>query len=116
VRGLAAGAASQDRVASPTFTLNRIYKAPKFDIHHYDFYRLNEPGIVADQLAESLDNPRAVTVVEWSDIVQDVLPPEHLIIEFKPTPAASDEREVAVTYPEALAPLVEKLENDWSSR
>src|SRR5436190_17523226 len=56
VRGLARGFGSNDRVASPTFTLNKIYKNSKGqEIHHFDFYRLHEPGILVDQLSESLD-------------------------------------------------------------
>src|SRR3990172_13200391 len=65
VRGLASGLKSTAKVASPTFTLNRIYKAGDLSIHHYDFYRLKEPGVMADQLAESLGDPKTITVVEW---------------------------------------------------
>src|SRR5438046_2901303 len=74
IRGLVRGLGGQDMVASPTFTLNRIYKAGNLEIHHFDFYRLNEPGVVAAQLEESLQNPKVVTVVEWSKIVENVLP------------------------------------------
>ncbi|MBX4191001.1 tRNA (adenosine(37)-N6)-threonylcarbamoyltransferase complex ATPase subunit type 1 TsaE, partial [Candidatus Saccharibacteria bacterium] len=43
VRGLAAGAGSKANVTSPTFTLSRLYPAKNFSIHHFDFYRLNDP-------------------------------------------------------------------------
>src|SRR5258708_8291303 len=72
VRGLVRGLGSKDTVSSPTFTLNKIYKAKDMQIHHFDFYRLSDAGIVADQLAESLEDPSVITVVEWSDIVQEV--------------------------------------------
>src|SRR3989344_4647612 len=53
VRGLVKGFGSQDVVTSPTFTLNKVYQGRDGQqIHHFDFYRLSEPGIVADQLAE----------------------------------------------------------------
>lgn len=113
VRGLARGLGSKDTVASPTFTLNKIYKAKNLEIHHFDFYRLSDPGIVADQLAESLENPSAVTVVEWSDIVQNVLPEERLTIEFKPIANNSEEREISINYPETKAALMRKLEDAW---
>jgi len=112
VRGLARGAGSMDNVTSPTFTLSRIYKAKKFQIHHLDFYRLEDPGILADQLAESIGNNNVV-VIEWADIVKNVLPKGHISIEFKPTVNGRDERQVSISYPESEASLVAELETAW---
>lgn len=110
VRGLARGMGSSDAVSSPTFTLNRVYEcAGGLQLHHFDFYRLSEPGIVADQLNESLNNPHAVTVVEWSDIVKDVLPKEHLSINFRPAMNNPEGRQIVFKYTLALQPVVEKL-------
>ena len=79
VRGLAKGISSTDVVQSPSFTISRIYKGKNnLEIHHYDFHRLDEPGVVKEELAESLDNPNAITVIEWADTVGDVLPTERL--------------------------------------
>lgn len=113
VRGLARGLGSKDTVSSPTFTLSKIYKARNLQIHHFDFYRLNNGGIVADQLAESLEDPNVITVVEWSDIVQNVLPEDRLSIEFKPTANDSQQREISISYPETKAEVVRKLETNW---
>ena len=109
-RGLVRGLGSSEKVASPTFTLSRIYKAKDLEIHHFDFYRLSEPGIVADQLEESLQNSRVITIVEWSDIVQDVLPVERLVIEFKLVKENPDERLIEITYPESMSDLTHHLE------
>jgi tRNA threonylcarbamoyladenosine biosynthesis protein TsaE len=114
VRGLAKGAGSKDTVTSPTFTLNKIYKAKKgLQIHHFDFYRLAQAGIVAEQLAESLSGPKNIVVIEWSDIVKGVLPKDFLTIEFLPVAANSDERNINFSYPEKLRPLIAQLETDW---
>ncbi len=113
VRGLARGAKSADRVSSPTFTISRIYRAKNFDIHHFDFYRLDEPGVVADQLSESLDEPNIVTIVEWSDIVKDVLPAERLTVRFKPVAENPDEREIEVNYSGSFTEIIKKVEADW---
>lgn len=80
VRGLAQGVKSPDQAQSPTFTISRIYKGKKVEIHHFDFHRLEEPGVLAEQLQETLANPRAVTVIEWSQIVRNLLPRERLTI------------------------------------
>lgn len=80
VRGLARGMGSQDHVASPTFTISREYKADKLTMYHFDFYRLSEPGVVAAELSEFVDDPTAVVVIEWGAIVEDVLPEDKIVI------------------------------------
>lgn len=112
MRGLAQGIGSRDRVSSPTFTLSNIYKSDNLQIHHFDFYRLEDPGILSEQLAESLDNPKVITVVEWSDIVDHVLPDDRISVEFKPAADNPDERIVTFTFPESKMQLIEKLRND----
>ena len=114
VIGLARGTGSPDRVSSPSFTLNRIYNANNLEIHHFDFYRLDEPGILQDQLAESLNNPNVVVVVEWADIVKEVLPESRLSIELNPAPNSPEERRVTVSYPESQRKLIARLQNDWN--
>lgn len=106
-RGLVAGADSDDDVASPTFTISRIYTAPKFTIHHFDFYRLSEPGIIAHELQEITQDPTVVIVIEWGDIVNDVLPQEHLIIEIQQQ--ESDVRLLKLTIPAHMDYLIKGL-------
>jgi len=89
VRGLARGMGSSDSVHSPSFTLSNRYRAGKLTLHHFDFYRLGEPGIMARELAEILEDPSAVTVVEWGDVTEAVLPPDRLTIRIKPTSETS---------------------------
>lgn len=111
-RGLVKGAGSADRVSSPTFTLNRQYKAKHFDIHHFDFYRLDHPGILEDQLAEALAN-RDVVVVEWAKIVKNVLPHERITVEFQATANSLDERNIVFIYTDAYRELITQLQTNW---
>jgi tRNA threonylcarbamoyladenosine biosynthesis protein TsaE len=84
MKGLARGLAVTDVVQSPTFTISRIYHARNdLELHHFDFYRLSEPGIIAAELAESLAQPNAIVTVEWGNIVQDVLPPIRMTIRIR---------------------------------
>jgi len=107
VRGLARGIGSTAHVSSPTFKISNVYHGPKFDVQHFDFYRLNEAGIVADELAEFLGDPHGVVVVEWGDIVHDGLPVERFIIKFKTT--AENARELIFNYPPTLGYLIKEL-------
>ena len=104
VRGMAHGIGTSDVVASPTFTISREYRADKFTLYHFDFYRLPEPGIVAAELAEVVHDPQAVVVVEWGEMVEDVLPAQRLIVTFI-SPSPSD-RELTFTYPQQLTYLI----------
>ena len=114
VKGLARGAGSKDIVTSPTFTLNQIYRAKnEIQIAHHDFYRLNEPGIMADELTESLQDNKTITVVEWGDIVEDVLPKERVTVEFKPVATNTDKRQIIFSYLESKYEMVKQLETDW---
>lgn len=108
VRGLARGAKSQDKVASPSFTISKVYKTARFEIHHFDFYRLHEAGIMADELAEIAGDPAIVVVVEWADVVQHVLPNDRLSITIQQTPTG--ERQITCTAPEELNYLLESLQ------
>ena len=83
VRGLAKGMGSTDTVVSPSFTISREYKAGDKTMYHFDFYRLQDPGVVGNELAEVMGDPHAVVVVEWADIVGSVLPSRRLTIRIK---------------------------------
>ena len=112
VRGLARGVKSNDTVSSPTFTISRVYKFKNGEIHHFDFYRLDEAGVMADQLKESLDDKEVVTVVEWSDIVQSVLPDDRITIGFSPTANDPEERRISISYTEKNDKLIKQLETE----
>ncbi len=95
VRGLAKGAGSEDQVASPTFTISRVYNCPKsIRINHFDFYRLDDPGLMRAELGESVTDPQSITIVEWANIVDDVLPKDRLVVEI--TSTGEDSRHIGL--------------------
>lgn len=104
VRGIVKGAGSLDQVASPSFTVSRQYSAGEFTIHHFDFYRLTEPGIMANELAEFLNDNKSVVIVEWPDIVNDILPATRLQIQI--APQNIEQRRLIFSYPEQLHYLI----------
>jgi tRNA A37 threonylcarbamoyladenosine biosynthesis protein TsaE len=65
--------------------------------------------LLADQLTEAIDNGQVV-IVEWADVVNDVLPDKRLVIEFRPTANSPDERQIIFHYPESLGPAIEFIE------
>lgn len=91
---------SQDNVHSPSFTITNQYQAGQLTLYHFDFYRLKEPGLMRDELAEVVGDPKAVVAVEWAGIVEDVLPANRLIINIKVT--GDSKRQFNFSYPVSL--------------
>ena len=92
VKGMALGLDIDEDVQSPSFTISSIYDARDgLRLAHYDFYRLAEAGIMSDDLAENMQDPTTITVIEWADIVEGILPENRLTINFE-TPTEETRR------------------------
>ncbi|MBH1956793.1 tRNA (adenosine(37)-N6)-threonylcarbamoyltransferase complex ATPase subunit type 1 TsaE [Candidatus Saccharibacteria bacterium] len=82
-KGLAIGMGIDEVVQSPSFTISRTYEnAESIRMVHYDFYRLHDAGVMKQDLQESIEDDKTVTVVEWADIVSGVLPDDRLSLRF----------------------------------
>lgn len=104
VRGLAKGMGSDDLVHSPSFTLSNEYKYGELTLYHFDFYRLPEAGIMRNEVSELLGDDKAIVVVEWANLVDDVLPDNRLTI--KLTTIDDNSRDIEINYPESLEYLI----------
>lgn len=109
VRGIAKGLGSKDNVSSPTFTISREYHADKLRIVHYDFYRLQDPGIMSHELAESLEDPHATIIIEWADIVHDVLSGRSRVT-ITISSTGETQREIQISAPHDLEYVLSKVE------
>lgn len=91
VRGLAMGLglASEQAVASPTFTIARSYAlaGPVFRaLHHIDAYRLGSTEELDAAGFEDMWGPGLVTSVEWGERVEEALPMDRLEIALATAP------------------------------
>ena len=83
-RGLARGLSVKEPVTSPSFTISKTYAfGDGCTLAHYDFYRLGDPGLMAEDFFESVRAPKTVTVVEWADTIEDVLPEGRTKVEIR---------------------------------
>ena len=82
-RGLAKGLGVKEAVTSPSFTISKNYQGEKCQLVHYDFYRLNDPGIMSEDLQESISDEDTITVVEWGERIRGILPQHHMVVEIK---------------------------------
>ncbi len=108
-KGIARGLTIDEDIQSPSFTISRVYDARDgLTLAHYDFYRLQDAGVMADELHETLHTPTAITIIEWADIVSGVLPAERLSIRI--APISEDVRKVEIkAMGEKAAKILEKL-------
>lgn len=114
-RGIALGLGIDEYVQSPSFTISRQYDGRNgIELVHYDFYRLKDAGIMADDLKETTGNKKTVVIVEWSEAVREVLPRDKLRIII--TPMANESRKLSlVSEGEISDKLVERIKNDSTS-
>lgn len=83
VRGLAEGLGVKEPITSPSFTISKEYAFDGGILIHYDFYRLENPGLMAGDLMESINDPQAIVIVEWADSVENILPEDRTKISIK---------------------------------
>ena len=80
----------KEKILSPTFVIEKIYKidhpkiAEKFDhLVHIDAYRLDDPNeILVLGWPEILKNSRNLIAIEWADKIAELLPEDHIHIQF----------------------------------
>lgn len=71
-----------DEVTSPTFTIIKEYNG-ELPLYHMDVYRLEDN---TDNIGiEEYFDRGGVTIIEWSNMIKDILPEERLDINFKIT-------------------------------
>jgi tRNA threonylcarbamoyladenosine biosynthesis protein TsaE len=81
VQGLAVGLGIPDHVTSPSFVLMKEYLGGRYPLIHMDVYRLERMQEVVDLGYDEFLDPSHIVVVEWGDMVEPLLPKEHLSIQ-----------------------------------
>lgn len=95
-KGIASGLGVTDNIQSPSFTISRVYKCPSnLNLAHYDFYRLNNAGIMTNEISESISDKKTITVIEWGNIIEKILPIDRISV--KITTISESTREVEIT-------------------
>lgn len=84
VQGIAAGLGVPERVTSPSFVLMKEYSG-RYPLLHLDVFRLKTAQEVLDLGYEEFMDPSHVVVVEWGDMIEPLLPREHLMVAFEMT-------------------------------
>jgi len=83
VRALLRALGERGRVRSPTFTLMEPYSAGGLDIVHLDLYRFEHPEELFESGFDELIGGETVTLIEWPERAQPLLPPPDIAIAFE---------------------------------
>ena len=78
---IAEGLGIRGDINSPTFTIVKEYKDGRLPLYHFDVYRLSSGEELLDIGAEEMLDGDGVCVIEWADIVADVLPDDALAVQ-----------------------------------
>ena len=82
-QGFAKGLGIDQHVGSPTFKLVSEYVGSSLNLYHVDCYRLNSLQEFLNLGGENLLLPdNGITLIEWADIIQELLPKGTIEIEF----------------------------------
>ena len=72
----------ENDISSPTFTIVNEYINENINIYHFDVYRLSDSSEFLEIGGEEyFDN--GICLIEWGNIIQDVLPSEYVQIDFE---------------------------------
>lgn len=70
----------EDNITSPTFNIIKEYEG-ELKLFHMDVYRLSE--VKEDLGITEYFKKKGVTIIEWSDLIEDILPKKRLDIKIK---------------------------------
>lgn len=99
VRGLARGLGIEGHITSPTFTIMNAYSG-RLPLYHFDVYRIADPDEMYEIGYEDYIESDGVCVIEWAELIADILPEEHIRIDInKDSTKGDDYREITVSVP-----------------
>ena len=87
-QGFGAGLGITEPMASPTFTILKEYHAGRLALYHFDVYRIgSEDEMEEIGFYDLAGNPDGVSLIEWSKLIEGILPEDAIHITIEKDPA-----------------------------
>ena len=100
-QGLAKGLGIEEPVNSPTFTIVQVYEEGRLPLYHFDVYRIGDIEEMDEIGYEDYFYGEGVCLIEWADLIQEILPPDVIAIEIeKNLEKGFDYRKITISDPE----------------
>lgn len=77
---IAKGMGVTENIDSPTFNIVKEHKSGRLPLFHFDVYRLSSGDELLDIGADEYFYTDGVCIIEWADIVADVIPEKAKVI------------------------------------
>lgn len=102
-KGIAKGLGVTDEVTSPTFIIMQTYSGGRLPLYHFDVYRLEDSDELAETGAEEYLFGDGVSVIEWAEIIEDILPDSIIRVIITRDPEKGDDyRKITIDNAEFL--------------
>lgn len=109
-QGLIKGLGVDQPVISPTYTIVNEYQG-RYPVYHFDVYRLNHWTELEDLGYEEYFYGQGVTIIEWANLVEEILPAEGIWIRIRSVPEGDEEERILEIDPRGS--LAEKAVKRW---
>lgn len=90
-QGFASGLGVSDYVSSPTFTILQVYEEGRLPLYHFDVYRIADPEEMEEIGFEEYLYSEGVCLIEWAELIPELLPEERTQITIEKLPGEADE-------------------------
>ncbi|MDP4146133.1 MAG: tRNA (adenosine(37)-N6)-threonylcarbamoyltransferase complex ATPase subunit type 1 TsaE [Bacillota bacterium] len=109
-KGIAKGLGIEEHITSPTFNIVNEYKG-RLKLFHFDVYRVNDPDEIYAIGFDEYIFSDAISVIEWSNYIEELIPEEHLSINIeKLTNLGVTHRKISITYSDKRYDYVKEIE------
>lgn len=97
-KGVAQGLEINEPITSPTFTIVNEYEG-RLKLHHFDVYRVCDPDEIEAIGFDEYIFSDAVSIIEWSNFIEELIPREHIWVDIKKGPELGmDFRKISINY------------------
>ncbi len=79
-KSVAKGLGIEEVITSPTFNIVREYDSGRLPLYHFDVYRIGDIEEMYELGYEEYFYGEGVCVVEWADLIEELLPEDAVII------------------------------------
>lgn len=79
-KSIAEGLGITEMITSPTFTIVREYHEGRLPLYHFDVYRITSREEMYELGYEEYFFGQGVCVIEWADLIMDLIPENSIII------------------------------------
>ena len=97
-KGFAKQLGIKDHVTSPTFKLISEYQTTNYILYHIDAYRMTGPSDFLNIGGEEyLTSSNGVTIIEWGDLLKDLLPSRTITVNFTRVVSPKESRKIIIS-------------------